>query len=512
MSSTMIQKLNESFRLSRFAKGWLGFSCLLLGFYLGALGINLWFQPEAFHRLLNLDPAVVYQVVTALSRSSGQFLGIALTCLGVALPVTANLYTPRLVQLFLTDRFNVGMLGLILLTLVHNIWTHYGLRHSASLDFDLYVTLVLFFLTLSLLLIYFGHMSQYFNPSFLIFRLEHNIDVALDQIHQGSVFQSKQRSKILVELNNMAKMILKSIDHSDREVALEGIYALKRLLDHYVHLKATMPKAWMELDYSYFTGLSSEGLTEINIRKIWFELLILKYLSQAFNSCLNVHPDLASAIAEQNQYIGLNYLMCQDSEVVHLCIRSFNTYLSSTMEQNDLASMNNVWYQYGRFSEVLMNFDQTALREVIRHIRYFINQGKQKQIIHKMFDSLLKFLLLLIQITHQSQYTTTYHYLCETLHSIAMPSDFRDLNAVIMGKLIYAGFLLKVDDQQRFEALWPQLLEIAPDRLPMYYQELIVINARMQNEMTAQVLNHFYLSDKDQVHVKEIFRRLGFFL
>ena len=280
----------KRFVTSNFFQIWMGSLIIYFDVYLFTLALDFRYGGLK-EGVIQLDRAAVFQVVTALSRSLGQFFVITLTCISIALPVTANLYTPRLIKLFMTDPLNLMMLGIVLLTLSHNIWAHFALRHVESMRFVLYFTIFLFFLSLSTLIGYFRHMAKYFNPSFLLHRIEQDVKQTLALIHRTEQYRNTMRIQILIQLDNIGNMVLKSILRSDREVALAGIQALRELLDEYVELKNGMPAVWMELDYSRFPGMSTEGLTEVNRRKIWFELLILRdCLEESLTSITHFKP------------------------------------------------------------------------------------------------------------------------------------------------------------------------------------------------------------------------------
>ncbi len=457
----------------------------------------------------HLEHDAAYHTVQALSRSLGQALGIALTCLAIALPVTANLYTPRLIKLFMTDRFNLVMLGLITLAMSHNVWGYYALRHTGSMEFELYVTLVLFFLSFTLMISYFRHMAKYFTPSFLLVRMEQDIMKTLRRIQTTREYRNAMRIHILINLDNIGNMVLKSIYRSDREVALAGIHVFRRLFDEYTDLKSEMPDAWMELDYSRFPGMSTEGLTEVNSRKIWFELLILRYMARAFSSSLNLMQDLVSEVAAQNQHVGLMALLKEDQEVVSLCIRSFNTYLTHAIEQRDTLSVHNVLYQYINFAEMLISFDPVLLRNVTRHIRFHTVRSARRKMANVVDTSIYELIQLAYSVKAARQ-DDIYDYICDTIISIDISFSPREAEALIRAKLVFAAMLGELEDAIHLHLIHPQLESIPRERLAHLYDELLIKNEKIQSEVTDRFISLSYLRPGQHAALKSIFRDLGY--
>src|ERR1700686_5179603 len=76
--------------------------------------------------------------------------------------------------------------------------------------------------------------------------------------------RSLMRYLISERLQQIGTLVLKSIDRADRGVALEGIWSLKRILDHYGTYKKQMPDRWFHVARKDFIGLSAEALEIVN--------------------------------------------------------------------------------------------------------------------------------------------------------------------------------------------------------------------------------------------------------
>src|SRR5438067_861761 len=88
--------------------------------------------------------------------------------------------------------------------------------------------------------------------------------------------------------NVLAMLIGKALDRNDRDVAAEGAWALKLLLDHYYDkYKTRMPKEWFIVDRADFVGLSDEALEMISETKTWYEYKCLLQLELGFMRALS---------------------------------------------------------------------------------------------------------------------------------------------------------------------------------------------------------------------------------
>jgi uncharacterized membrane protein len=64
-------------------------------------------------------------ILSPVARAYNNILGMLLATIGFAIPLTANMHTPKLIDMFLRDRVNQVMLGASALGAAHVLWVLY---------------------------------------------------------------------------------------------------------------------------------------------------------------------------------------------------------------------------------------------------------------------------------------------------------------------------------------------------------------------------------------------------
>ncbi|MEL0027413.1 MAG: hypothetical protein VW625_01910, partial [Perlucidibaca sp.] len=81
---------------------------------------------------LSVDASMVRAVASPFARAYNNILALLLTFISLAIPLTANLYTPKLIEIFIRDKLNLVVLlgcsilaahSLFAITLSFTVWT-----------------------------------------------------------------------------------------------------------------------------------------------------------------------------------------------------------------------------------------------------------------------------------------------------------------------------------------------------------------------------------------------------
>jgi uncharacterized membrane protein len=78
---------------------------------------------------LHATPAMVRALASSLSGAYSTLIALLLTFISLAIPITANLYTPKLIEIFIRDRINMFVLCTCAILASHNLF-------AFSLSFD----------------------------------------------------------------------------------------------------------------------------------------------------------------------------------------------------------------------------------------------------------------------------------------------------------------------------------------------------------------------------------------
>src|SRR6185436_4957526 len=115
-------------------------------------------------------------------------------------------------------------------------------------------------------------------------------------------------------------VIIKSLDRNDRDVAAEGAWALKVLLDHYDRHKSRMPREWFVVDRADFVGFSDEALEMLSEAKTWYEMKCLQQLELGFQRAMVGATDTVSVFSDAVRVIACRSHDRHDEQALRLSI------------------------------------------------------------------------------------------------------------------------------------------------------------------------------------------------
>src|SRR5215204_3843551 len=69
--------------------------------------------------------AKIVDVLSPMARAYNNVLAMLIGMIGLAIPLTANMHTPKLIEMFLSDRVNRTVLTFITLGAAHVLWVDF---------------------------------------------------------------------------------------------------------------------------------------------------------------------------------------------------------------------------------------------------------------------------------------------------------------------------------------------------------------------------------------------------
>ena len=110
------------------------FTVALIGFWAeAALDFSLATDPITGQHVqlsqLQVTPNMIRAVASPFARAYNNIIALLLTFIALAIPITANLYTPKLIEIFIRDRVNLFALCGCALLAAHSIF-------AISISFD----------------------------------------------------------------------------------------------------------------------------------------------------------------------------------------------------------------------------------------------------------------------------------------------------------------------------------------------------------------------------------------
>jgi hypothetical protein len=285
------------------------------------------------------------------------------------------MHTPKLIEMFLKDRINQVVLSLMAVGAAHVLWVEYiiGPTFAPTWAFTLAIVFAIF--GWAILLPYFFYVVRFVDPSRLVVRLKDSTMSVVRNVADRDLDAADAQTDVSIRVNQIGTIIIKSLDRNDRDVAAEGTWALKQILDDYDNYKSRMPKEWFKVDRADFVGLSDEALEMLTDDKTWFEMKCLQQIEHGFLRALHGANDTVSTFSDATRVIACRADLHHDEQAIRLCIRFFNNYLREAIKARNLRAVYDVFHQYRRLGRDLVDRPE-LLRAIGNHFAYYAVMAK----------------------------------------------------------------------------------------------------------------------------------------
>src|SRR5205823_9252951 len=118
----------------------------------------------------DINNAKLVDVLSPMARAYNNVLAMLIATIGLAIPLTANMHTPKLIEMFLRDRVNRYVLSFIALGAAHVLWVDYMIGPQFAPTWSIALSVLLAIVGWALLLPYFFYVVRFVDPSRLVIR------------------------------------------------------------------------------------------------------------------------------------------------------------------------------------------------------------------------------------------------------------------------------------------------------------------------------------------------------
>jgi hypothetical protein len=331
-----------------------------------------------FWEALRGSAAMARTSATTVSRAYNVLVSLVLTSIAIAVPLTANMYTPKLTDLFVRDKVNLTVMIFFVCSSANAIWAAHAtwdqgaLRDQGGLYPRTAVWVALETMTLgwSVLIPWFFYVFRFLDPANIIQRLAAQVEGRIDRIAKAADVAAAQ-ADFDQQILHTGNVILRALDRADRDVTLDAIRALRHIVRRYQTEKSRLPEAWLDAPAHLFTGLSEEAVDLIRRDRIWVEHKCLHQLSLAYNASLAKMQDAISAISDVNRDLVVHAESVGDEGTLRLGIRYFNTFIREAIKRKDAHAIFDVFYQYRELARSLVGKHAGLTLEIGHHLKYY---------------------------------------------------------------------------------------------------------------------------------------------
>ncbi len=433
-----------------------------------------------------MNNAKLVDILSPVARAYNNVLAMLLATIGLAIPLTANMHTPKLIDLFLKDRLNRTVLLLGAVGAAHVLWVEYIIGPAFAPLWAFRLALFGALVGWMVLIPYFFYVMRFLDPSVVIRRLRNAVAAEVALVADGRRQPKPAQDEISETLFQIGTIVMKALDRADRGVAHDGVWAFRQVVGSYGDIKPRMGEEWFFVGRSDFVGMSHHAIQMINQKRTWMEMQVLYQLVLCYRHALGAAPEEISTIANVNRRIALEAARRDDRHVVSLGIRVFNTFLRDALNKKDDRAAFDVFYQYRQLAGELC-----AEPRVVKRIGgFFVTYaGLADELGCPFVSDLAGFDLEYVVETAFLQKSPAGPDLLSRLLELPNVRDGRVVQARLRAKLIAGGFFAEQGLGGELERVKADLARVPPDELAAAAHHLVSIVRRAYWEVTDRAIN-----------------------
>ena len=484
----------------RFRRGLLAFSFLALVLF-GLEFFVEWVRlgkPELVG-WADTNNAKMVDVLSPMARAYNNLLAMLLATVGLAIPLTANMHTPKLIDMFLRDRINQFMLGYCALGAANVLFVDYLIGPNFAPIWAYRLSILGALIGWVVIVPYFFYVVRFLDPSNILARLQEQITWSVERAAQGNGAPEVAHDFINERLHQIGTLVLKSIDRADRGVALEGIWSLKRILDHYGTHKKQLPDRWFQVERKDFIGMSAEAIEIVSADRTWFEHRVMTQVFLAYQNALAKTQDVISSLSDAARIIAIHAADRGDEKVLHLAVRFFNNYLREAIKRKDLHATYDLFYQYRLLARAVLDHP-LLLKRIAQYFQYYCEQAVAAgmEFVRQIVAFDLSWIVRHAYDAQSAAAPELLDHLLELNHNIA--NDPHRL--MVEAKVILGGYFLQKNLETEAGRIKENLQGLPLAVLSAVEHDLLTLTERSFWEVTDRQVRFEWVAPECRGHVK----------
>ncbi len=444
-------------------------------------------------------------VLSPMARAYNNILAMLIATIGLGIPLTANMHTPKLIEMFLRDNVNRWVLTYIAFGAAHVLWVDFLIGPEFAPMVAIVLSIVLALIGWAILIPYFFYVVRFIDPSRLILRLRDSAERIVDAVAERRRDPIASQQELSTRVGQIGTIIIKSLDRGDRDVAAEGAWALKQLLDHYAKLKGRVPREWFVVDRADFMGFSDEALEMLTECKTWYEMRCLLQLELGFLRAVHGPTDTVSVFSDAVRVIGTRADENHDEQALRLTIRFFNNFLREAIKAGNLRAVYDVFHQYRKLARGLVDRPE-LLVEIGKHFTYYASMARTYGMVFApqlaVFD-----LGFVTRRAYERASPSAASLLADVLSLPHRTGD--DVHSMaVKAKLLLGGFFVRYKHTEEADAVRANLADVPRAEIVKAETELLAAD-RSFFEVTDRQLNLEYVPPERREPLQEFCATLG---
>jgi hypothetical protein len=439
-----------------------------------------------------------------LNGKLNQAMSILFIVTGMAVPLTANLYSLKFLELFIRNPVNVTVLIIIIFANISGLWTSYSLTTTVVPRFQIGLMLVLTVFSLLVILPYLIYVFRFLHPRTLLSLLEGEVKGSL----QDACFAAKaavNRERVAETLEHIANISVRSVDRSDRNTAIEAVLTLERVARHYWAVKEKLHSSWFEADQNFFLGFSSLAMEEMTASRSWMEMKLYYQFYEVLRASSPRMPELTSTISKSLRKLGLEAASLENPALRELTLEYFNTFLRLTINRHDVRSVFIIFDQYRTLAEALEGKFPKEVLEVAYYFDYY-GMAAREQGLPFVVETVGHDLGALVKKAWQSGSPIREDLLERFLQYDRQAKTA--LPGVKKAHALLASFFLYSGEKEAAERVRQSFQGLAPEMIQKLQEDLLQVTRQKYWEVSERRMNIEFVPTPQREKLREFLDRL----
>lgn len=323
---------------------------------------------HSLQSLITPDPVAASWTMSLAGTSEGVAIAIVIVVVVLGIQLTADRYSPRIIDIFVRDPMNLIVLGLFLASIVFTIWMSTEIKQDYVPIVGVATAVVLAVLDFALLMPYVRYMFSIMRAETIIRSLRRRGASAIRKA-VADAHDLRPRHRMRDCLAQISDIALGSIQEGDTEICLAAIEALRELIvDDYVPVKAQLGPLWFSVDHVDMPGASDQTIAHVDRTHTWVEHTVLSDFLDLIGETPAFRKEVIHAISRATRSIGEAAITHDDRDLESLVIRFFNTYLRAAMNQRAPTFVYSTFNEYRLFAIAAMEARPELLLKVAEHL------------------------------------------------------------------------------------------------------------------------------------------------
>ncbi|MBI2265049.1 MAG: DUF2254 domain-containing protein [Armatimonadetes bacterium] len=457
------------------------------------------------HLLLG-DPVTLRYTLTAAAQCLAATLGILVAVVLFTVQLTANRYTPKVIDVFVTRKGNILMLALFCFSILFSLWVAHTIHDAFVPQVGAVAAMALTTACYCLLIPYTLYLFDELEPDHIIDQIQKEAQIAIQKVHRNHSFDQKAKHIVSERIEQIAHIVLVSVQTVDSETALHGIQALTRTLSGYLRDKVAFHKSWYHVDERHIPGSPQSVVTEIVRREAWVEFRAFRKFRLIFAMGTGKMGEVPSAVAQSFRSLGIVATEQNDRAVLELLIKYMNSILRTAIVLANGQAINDTLYQYRLLSERLLETHPDVTKEMVNYLNYYamilLETG-----IRRTFETVAYDLRKLNERAFKKKFPYREELLENYLalqHKVDYHQHTKSARELWKSYLILASFYLVMDDTESARMIYRAMEGIPLEVLLELKTEIMAITDPQFWEITDRIIN-YYFAPQEQKEKLEIF-------